>query len=290
MHLMFITCAGDQVVYSVWGIINALRPYFTALDSPISSLHAPRYSFALERPDYAIANYFMVQRLAEPLRAALDLPSHDLEVRNRRLLLKKCVHCRLCVAESRSCRQHCHAHENLSRTCTLSTFEPGAQMTFENATDIHFEPQAGAEAQVPAQAVDHALALRPAADTLQLPHKARRWTYKGLMTWYQLREMAMHCMDPPQVSSPKPGVFHQQPCCLAGAAQQGCRSLHGSHAWPCLAQAEARRLANLLAAFPTSQAEDEALLARGVDDAGAPLDWRVRRIIEFRVQRKRALR
>lgn len=53
---------------------------------------------------------------------------------------------------------------------------------------------------------------------------------------------------------------------------------------------EARRLANLLAAFPTSQAEDEELLARGVDEAGAPLDWRARRIIEFRVQRKRALR
>ena len=57
-----------------------------------------------------------------------------------------------------------------------------------------------------------------------------------------------------------------------------------------MAQAEARRLANLLAAFPTSQAEDKALLTRGVDEAGAALDWRVRRIIEFRVQRKRALR
>ncbi len=57
-----------------------------------------------------------------------------------------------------------------------------------------------------------------------------------------------------------------------------------------MAQLEARRLANLLATFPTSQAQDEDLLARGVGDAGAPLDWRVRRIIEFRVQRKRALR
>lgn len=53
---------------------------------------------------------------------------------------------------------------------------------------------------------------------------------------------------------------------------------------------EAHRLANLLAAFPTSQAQDEDLLARGVDDAGEPLDWRMRRILEFRVQRKRALR
>lgn len=50
----------------------------------MNSRHATRYSFALERPDYAIANYFMVQRLEEPLRAALDLPSHDLEVRSRR--------------------------------------------------------------------------------------------------------------------------------------------------------------------------------------------------------------
>ena len=53
---------------------------------------------------------------------------------------------------------------------------------------------------------------------------------------------------------------------------------------------EARRLATQLAAFPTSQAHDEGLLARGVDDAGAPLDWHMRRLIEFRVQRKRALR
>ena len=68
-----------------------------------------RYSFALERPDYAIANYFMVQRLEEPLRAALDLPLHDLEVRNRRLFHNTCVHCRSCVAESCSCRQHCCA-------------------------------------------------------------------------------------------------------------------------------------------------------------------------------------
>ena len=49
-------------------------------ESSLTGLHAPRYSFALERPDYAIANYFMVQRPEEPLRAALDLPQHDLEV------------------------------------------------------------------------------------------------------------------------------------------------------------------------------------------------------------------
>ena len=152
----------------------------------------------------------------------------------------------------------------------------------------------------------------PAAHTLHLPHKARRWTYEGLLTLYQVREMAMHCMDPRQVSSLTPGAFHQQPCCLAGAAQQGsgpCMGHRHGHGvfkisrgsglkhpktlktpWPCAAKAEARRLANLLTAFPTSQAEDEALLARGADDAGAPADWRVRRIIEFRVQRKRALR
>lgn len=122
----------------------------------------------------------MVQRLEEPLRAALDLPSHDLEVRNRRSFLKNCVHRRLCVAEPCSCRPRCYAHETLSCTCTSSKCGPGAQMTFENATDIPFEPQAGAEAQVLAQAVDHALALCPATEILQLPHKTRRWDLQGL--------------------------------------------------------------------------------------------------------------
>ncbi|KAK9822392.1 hypothetical protein WJX81_008589 [Elliptochloris bilobata] len=127
-----------------------------------------RYSFALERPDYAIANYFFTQRLDDPPRAALDLPAHDLEA------------------------------------------------NFEDASDAHFEPREGIEAQVEARRLANQLAAFPTV--------------------------------------------------------------------------EARRLANQLAAFPTSQAQDAEQLTRGVDDAGAPLDWRVRRIVEFRVQRKRALR
>ena len=55
-------------------------------------------------------------------------------------------------------------------------------------------------------------------------------------------------------------------------------------------QAEAQRLGAVLAAFPTSQAQDQALLAAGRDDAGGPADWQTRRILEFRVERKRALR
>ena len=56
------------------------------------------------------------------------------------------------------------------------------------------------------------------------------------------------------------------------------------------AQAEAKRLGAILAAFPTTQAQDEALLAATRDDAGREADWRMRRILEFRIQRKRALR
>ena len=54
-------------------------------------------------------------------------------------------------------------------------------------------------------------------------------------------------------------------------------------------QAEAGRLANMLAAFPTSEADDAALLARGADETGAPLDFHTRRIVEFRMRRKHAL-
>ena len=57
-----------------------------------------------------------------------------------------------------------------------------------------------------------------------------------------------------------------------------------------VAQAEAQRLGAVLAAFPTSQAQDQALLAAGQDDAGGPADWQTRRILEFRIERKRALR
>ncbi|KAK9822369.1 hypothetical protein WJX81_002633 [Elliptochloris bilobata] len=56
------------------------------------------------------------------------------------------------------------------------------------------------------------------------------------------------------------------------------------------AQAEARRLGELLAASPTTLAQDEALLDAGLDDAGGQADWQTRRILEYRVQRKRALR
>ncbi len=61
-------------------------------------------------------------------------------------------------------------------------------------------------------------------------------------------------------------------------------------AWHLLrGQAEAGRLAGLLAAFPTSEADDAALLARGADETGAPLDFHTRRIVEFRMRRKHAL-
>lgn len=56
------------------------------------------------------------------------------------------------------------------------------------------------------------------------------------------------------------------------------------------AQAEAKRLGVILAAFPTTQVQDEALLAASRDDAGREADWRMRRILEYRIQRKRALR
>ena len=55
-------------------------------------------------------------------------------------------------------------------------------------------------------------------------------------------------------------------------------------------QTEAQRLGAVLAAFPTSQAQDQALLAAGHEDAGGPADWQTRRILEFRIERKRALR
>jgi len=45
----------------------------------------------------------------------------------------------------------------------------------------------------------------------------------------------------------------------------------------------------MLAAFPTSEADDAALLARGADETGAPLDFHTRRIVEFRMRRKHAL-
>lgn len=57
-----------------------------------------------------------------------------------------------------------------------------------------------------------------------------------------------------------------------------------------VSQAEAQRLGAVLAAFPTTQAQDQALLAAGLDDAGGRADWQTRRILEFRVERKRALR
>ena len=55
-------------------------------------------------------------------------------------------------------------------------------------------------------------------------------------------------------------------------------------------QAESLRLGAVLAAFPTTQAQDQALLEAGLDDAGGQADWQTRRILEFRVERKRALR
>ncbi len=55
-------------------------------------------------------------------------------------------------------------------------------------------------------------------------------------------------------------------------------------------QAEARRLGAILAAFPTTQAQDEAQLEAGLDDEGRPADWQTRHVIQFRIQRKRALR
>ena len=55
-------------------------------------------------------------------------------------------------------------------------------------------------------------------------------------------------------------------------------------------QAEARRLGAILSAFPTTQAQDEAQLDAGLDDEGRPADWQTRHVIQFRIQRKRALR
>ena len=50
-------------------------------------------------------------------------------------------------------------------------------------------------------------------------------------------------------------------------------------------QAEAQRLAGILAAFPTTEQQDQELL-----DSGILLDWRERVIVRFRMLRKEALR
>ena len=51
------------------------------------------------------------------------------------------------------------------------------------------------------------------------------------------------------------------------------------------AQEEAQRLQAILDGFPTSEAQDRALL-----EGGKTLDWRERTVVEFRVARKEALR
>jgi len=48
---------------------------------PACAAPRARYSYALQRPDYGITNYFFTQRLDPPPRAALDLPAADLEAR-----------------------------------------------------------------------------------------------------------------------------------------------------------------------------------------------------------------
>lgn len=49
-----------------------------------------------------------------------------------------------------------------------------------------------------------------------------------------------------------------------------------------MAQEEAERLTDILVRFPTSEQEDAALL-----ESGKITDWRARKIIEFRMLRKR---
>jgi hypothetical protein len=146
-----------------------------------------RYSYALQRPDYGITNYFFTQRLDPPPRAALDLPPADLEARAPALhpsgphrgpyggLLPLHVLVRSAVALQLPCSllevdeghascaparlpsllreaQACSSvlpHASLPRApCPPSIMaSAGAQMHFDDASDTHFEPQDAAEAQ-----------------------------------------------------------------------------------------------------------------------------------------------